>query len=100
MGRQRVKNLHRDFLKERDKKRGKVEEQRSEQQVSFRQTGKQTVENLQMDRYHRGISEYRQRQTGEIQHPTERGREEESKNRDLSNRSLKTDGGTESKEPT
>ena len=30
----------------------------------------------------------------------ERGREEESKNRDLSNRSLKTDGGTESKEPT
>ena len=28
------------------------------------------------------------------------GREEESKNRDLSNRSLKTDGDTESKEPT
>ena len=47
MGRQRVKNLHRDLSKER-----------------------------------------------------ERGREEESKNRDLSNRSLKTDGETESKEPT
>ena len=46
MGRQRVKNLHRDLSKER-----------------------------------------------------ERGREE-SKNRDLSNRSLKTDGETESKEPT
>ena len=28
----------------------------------------------------------------------ERGREEESKNRDLSNRSLKTDRGTESRE--
>ena len=30
----------------------------------------------------------------------ERGREEESKNRDLSNRSLKTDRETETKEPT
>ena len=47
MGRQRVKNLHRDLSKER-----------------------------------------------------ERGREEESKNRDLSNRSPKKDRGTESTEPT
>ena len=47
MGRQRVKNLHRDLSKER-----------------------------------------------------ERRREEEGKNRDLNNRSLKTDGRTESKEPT
>ena len=30
----------------------------------------------------------------------ERGREEKSKSRDLSNRSLKTDGETESGEPT
>ena len=47
MGRQRVKNLHRDLSKER-----------------------------------------------------ETGKEEERKNRDLSNRSLKTDGETESKEST
>ena len=34
----------------------------------MRQTGKQTAENLQRDRYHKGISEYRQRQTEEILH--------------------------------
>ena len=42
-----------------------------------------------MENLHRGLSKER-----------ERGREEESKNRDLSNRSLKTDRKTESKEPT
>ena len=45
------------------------------------------------------------RQRAEILHRNlskerERGREEESKNRDLSNRSLKKNRGTESKEPT
>ena len=34
MGRQRAENLHRDLLKEREGKRGKEQEQRSEQQVS------------------------------------------------------------------
>ena len=34
MGRRTVENLHRDFLKEREGKRGKEQEQRSEQQVS------------------------------------------------------------------
>ena len=44
--------------------------------------GKQRAENL-----HRDLSK-------------ERGREEKSKSRDLSNRSLKTDGETENREPT
>ena len=35
-----------------------------------------------------------------ISQKRERGREEKSKSRDLSNRSLKTDGETESAEPT
>ena len=35
-----------------------------------------------------------------ISQKRERGREEKSKSRDLSNRSLKTDGDTESREPT
>ena len=47
-------------------------------------TGGQRVKNL-----HRDLSKER-----------ERRREEERKNRDLSNRSLKTDRETESKEPT
>ena len=34
MGRQKVENLHRDLFKEREGKRGKEQEQRSEQQVS------------------------------------------------------------------
>ena len=34
MGRQRAENLHRDLFKEREGKRGKEQEQRSEQQVS------------------------------------------------------------------
>ncbi len=42
-----------------------------------------------MENLHRDLSKKR-----------ERGREEEGKNKDLSNRSLKTDGRTESKEPT
>ena len=46
--------------------------------------GRQRAKNL-----HRDLSKER-----------ERGREEESKNRDLSNRSLKTDGETEGKEST
>ena len=35
-----------------------------------------------------------------ISQKRERGREEKNKNKDLGNRSLKTDGETESKEPT
>ena len=34
MGRQRAENLHRDLFKEREGKRGKKQEQTSEQQVS------------------------------------------------------------------
>ena len=34
MGRQRLENLHRDLLKEREGKREEEQEQRSEQQVS------------------------------------------------------------------
>ena len=83
MGRQKVENLHRDLFKEREGKRGKEQEQRSEQQVSEDRWG---------DRERRtyiGISSKR-----------ERGREEKSKSRDLRNRSLKTDRETESGEPT
>ena len=73
--------------------------------MSLRQTGKQTAENLKRDKCHRGISGYRQRDREErsyigISRKRERGREEKSKSRDLSNRSLKTDGETESGEPT
>ena len=42
-----------------------------------------------MENLHRGLSKER-----------ERGREEKSKSRDLSNSSLKTDGVTDSGEPT
>ena len=45
--------------------------------------GRQKIKNL-----HRDLSKEK------------RGREEKSKSRDLSNRSLKTDGDTESREPT
>ena len=78
-----MENLYRDLSKKREGERVKKQEQRSEQQVSEDRRG---------DRERRtyiGISSKR-----------ERGREEKSKSRDLSNRSLKTDGETESGEPT
>ena len=83
MGRQRVENLHRDLFKEREGKRGKEQEQRSEQQVSEDRWG---------DREWRTYIGIPSKQ--------ERGREEHSESRDLSNKSLKTDGETESGEPT
>ncbi|WP_419585333.1 hypothetical protein [Thiolapillus sp.] len=82
MGRQRAENLHRDLFKEREGKRGKKQEQRSEQQVS---------EDRWADRKWRtyiGMSRKR-----------ERGREKKGKSTDLSNRSLKTNRETESGEP-
>ena len=83
MGRQRAEVLHRDLKREREGMRGKEQEQRSEKQVSGDRWGNR------QQRTYIGISQKR-----------ERGREEKSKNRDLRNRSLKTDGETESKEPT
>ena len=74
-----MENLHRDLSKERGRMTGKEQEQRSEYQVSEDRWG---------DREHRsyiGISRKR-----------ERGEE----SRDLSNRSLKTDGETDSGAPT
>ncbi|WP_293726359.1 hypothetical protein, partial [Thiolapillus sp.] len=72
----------RDLFKEREGKRGKKQEQRSEQQVS---------EDRWADRKWRtyiGMSRKR-----------ERGREKKGKSTDLSNRSLKTNRETESGEP-
>ena len=83
MGRQRLENLQKDLLKERKGKREKEQEQRSELQVSEDRWG---------DREWTTYTELSQKR--------ERGREEESKNRDLSYKSLKTDGETESGEPT
>ena len=83
MGRQRAENLHRDLFKERDGKRGKEQEQRSEQQVPEDRRG---------DRHWRTYIA--------ISSKTEWGREEKRKSRDLRNRSLKTDRKTDSGEPT
>ena len=67
--------------------------------------GRQRAENLHRDRYLKDISEERwgdrkQRTYIGIAQKGERGREEKSKSRDLSNRSLKTDWETDSGEPT
>ena len=67
----------------REVKKGKEQEQRSEKQVSEDRRG---------DRQWRTYIEISQKR--------ERGREVKSKSRDLSNRSLKTDGETESGAPT
>ena len=82
MGRQKVENLHRDLFKEREGKRGKEQEQRSEQQVSEDRWGDRKW------RTYIGMSRKR-----------ERGREKKGKSTDLSNRSLKTNRETESGEP-
>ena len=79
MGRQKVENLHRDLFKEREGKRGKEQEQRSEQQVSEDRWGDR------VQRTYTGISPKR-----------ERGREEKRKCRALSNRERER----ESREPT
>ncbi len=78
MGRQRLENLHKDLLKERKGKREKEQELRSELQVSEDRWG---------DREWRTYTELSQKR--------ERGREEKRDSRDLSNRSLKTDGKEE-----
>ena len=83
MRRQRLENLHKDLLKERKGKREKEQEQRSELQVSEDRRG---------DREWRTYTELSQKR--------ERGRQEKSKSRDLSNRSLKRDWETDSGEPT
>ena len=83
MGKQTAENLHRDFSKEREGKRGKEQEQRSEQQVSEDRWGDRKW------RTYIGMSRKR-----------ERGREKKGKSTDLSNRSLKTDNETESGEST
>ena len=54
MGRQTVENLHRDFSKEREGKRGKEKEQSSEQQGE-----RERAENLHRDQYQKDISEDR-----------------------------------------
>ena len=105
MGRQRVENLHRDLFKVTEGKRGKEQEQRSEQQVSedrrgdrvwriyigidMRKTSLKTDGETRAEILNRDLLEER-----------ERGREKKSKSRDPSNWSLKTDGETESGEPT
>ena len=66
---------------------------------------RQRAENLCTDKYQKDISEDRWgdkdwRTYIGISGKRERGKEGESKKRDLSNRSLKTDGRTESREPT
>ena len=65
------------------------------------------MENLHRDRYQKDISEDRwgdREQRSYIgisqERERERGREEKSKSRNLNNTSLKTDGETESREPT
>ena len=83
MRRQRLENLHKDLLKERKGKRETEQEQRFELQVSEDRWG---------DKECRTYTELSQKR--------ERGREEKSKSRDLSNKSLKTDGETESRHPT
>ena len=78
-----MENLHRDPFKAREGKRRTEREQRSEQQVSEDRWGDRKW------RTYIGMSRKR-----------ERGREKKRKSTDLSNRSLKTDRETESKEPT
>ena len=88
MGRQRAENLHRA---------------RHQKDISEDRQGNR-VEILHRDRYQKDIS----KRVGEtewisyvrISRKRERGREEKSKSRDLSNRFLKTDWETESGEPT
>ena len=75
-----MENIHRDLFKERE--REKKQEQRCEQQVSEDRQGNR-AENLHT----------------ELSNERERGRKEKSKSRDLSNRSLKTDRETDSREP-
>ena len=63
------------------------------------------MKNLHRDRYQKDMSEDRrgdreQKSYIGISPKRERGRKEKRKSRDLSNRSLKTDGETESREPT
>ena len=63
--------------------------------------GRQKAENLRRDKYQKDIPEDREETLHtDLSKERERGREEEGKSRDLSNRSLKTDGETESGEPT
>ena len=78
MERQRAEILNRDLLEERERGRDRDKYQKD--------IPEDRGENLYTD-----LSKERER---------ERGREEKSKSRDLSNRSLKTDGETESGEPT
>ena len=73
-----MENLHRDPFKAREGKRRTEREQRSEQQVSEDRWGDREC------RTYTGLSRKR-----------ERGREEKRDSRDLSNRSLKTDGKEE-----
>ena len=78
-----MENLHRDPFKAREGKRRTEREQRSEQQVSEDRLGDRKW------RTYIGMSRKR-----------ERGREKKRKSRDLSNSFLKTNGETDSGEPT
>ena len=80
---QRAEILNRDLLEEREGKREEEQEQRSEQLVSEDRRGDREWTT------YIGTSQKR-----------ESGREKNGKSRDLSNRYLKTDGETESGEPT
>ena len=103
MGRQRAENLHRGLFKEREGKRGKEQEQRSEQQISEDRWG-QIVENL-----HRDFSKEREGKKGKEQE--QRSEQQVSEDRrgdrvwriytgiDMRKTSVKTDGETESRNP-
>ena len=88
MGRQKVENLHRDLFKEREGKRGKEQEQRSEQQVSEDRWGdrvRRTYTGIDIRKtLSRQKGDREQRSYIVISRKRERGGEEKSNSRDLS----------------
>ena len=101
------------ICRKRERRRGKEQQQRSEQRSlktdGETESGEPTSGSLERERGEESSEQQvsegrwgdRERRTYiGISSKRERGREEKSKSRDLSNRSLKTDGQTESGEPT
>ena len=105
MGRQIMANLHRGFSKDREGKRGKEQEQRSEQQVSEDRWGDREQRNnirISQER-ERGEERKEQEQRSEQQVSEDRWGDREWRTYigiDIRKTSLKTDGETESRHLT
>ena len=99
-----MENLNWDLSKEKEGKRGKEQEQRSEDQISedrWGDTERRTYIGIDIRDIPEGRQEYReQRSFIGISQKRETGRQEKTRSRDPSNGSLMTYGETDSGEPT